>query len=65
MWLRGVFGKKAFNNVIPTHAALETNPIAAPGTKSDVAFQLLFDEIAPRLSLFIETEEVLSGKKES
>jgi len=64
MWLRGVFGKKAFNNIVPTHAALETNPIAAPGTKSDMAFQLLFDEITPRLSLFIETEEVLSGKKE-
>jgi chromosome partitioning protein len=65
LWLRGVFGKKALNCVIPTHAALETNPIAEPATKSDVAFQQLFDEIAERLRLLTETKEVISGQKES
>jgi chromosome partitioning protein len=64
LWLRGVFGKKAFSMAIPTHAALETNPIAAPGAKSDLAFQHLFDEIAARLPLPIESKEVASGKKE-
>lgn len=65
LWLRGVFGKKAFNTVIPTHAALETNPIATPTSKSDLAFQELFEEICVRLQLPIAPKEVALGTKES
>ncbi|RMG52389.1 MAG: hypothetical protein D6723_08775 [Acidobacteria bacterium] len=64
MWLRGVFGKKAFNTIIPTHAALETSPIAVPGTKSDIAFQRLFEEIAPRIGIALESKEEVGGEKE-